>query len=163
MARGDKFAFLAKKWRVVDGEEHVHRRLVDRNTCQSLWIFHVCNSISDFKIIDTGYCTDITSCNGLNFEFTKTFKGMKFFDTHLFDGAVRCTKCNLLIFRDTSSSNTADGNTSHKVGVIQGSDLHLQGAFFNFWLWDVINNRVQKRYDGVGWVFPVRTHPVLFC
>jgi hypothetical protein len=63
-----KLAFFTEERRVVDREEHVHGRLIDRDPWNASGFSGSANSISDFEIFDAGYSANITCCNFRNFD-----------------------------------------------------------------------------------------------
>ena len=54
-----KLTFLAKEWRVIDGEKHTHGRFVNSNRWQCFWIFKVADSITNFEAFYTDDGTDV--------------------------------------------------------------------------------------------------------
>ena len=49
VARSYKLAFLAEEWRIVDGEQHTHRRLVNVDAGEFFGVFGVGNGIADVE------------------------------------------------------------------------------------------------------------------
>jgi len=85
---GHKLSFFTKEWRIVDGEEHAHRWLVNGNRWQRFRIFEVGEGVADFKLFNTVDCADITRYNTFNLAFSETFENVQFFDTTFHHAAI---------------------------------------------------------------------------
>ena len=60
---GDKLAFLAHHWAVIDSEDHVQRWLVNLDARHRHLILDVHQGVADFNIGNTFNCTQVTCAN----------------------------------------------------------------------------------------------------
>ena len=60
---GDKLAFLAHHWTVIDSEDHVQRWLVNLDARHRHLILDVHQGVADFNIGNTFNCTQVTCAN----------------------------------------------------------------------------------------------------
>src|SRR3546814_5624314 len=60
VARRNEFTLFTEERRVVDGKEHVHRRLVDMDDLQLLGVFKVGQGVTDVESFDSNDGADIT-------------------------------------------------------------------------------------------------------
>ena len=59
MAGGDELPFAPIEGRVVDGEEHAHRRLIDRDGLKRFGRSYIRERLTDLKAFDTDQRADI--------------------------------------------------------------------------------------------------------
>ena len=82
VAAGDKLALLAEERRVVDGEEHAHRRLVDLDGRQRLGVLVVADGVADLEqdvLVEVEqHSADLAGLDGvLGALFAQSFEGVK--------------------------------------------------------------------------------------
>ena len=80
VAGSNKLTFLTEERRVINGEEHTHRRFINGNRRQRFRIFVIADRISDFESFDTYQRTDVTGRHFLHLYTAHTFECMQFLD-----------------------------------------------------------------------------------
>src|SRR5690606_38726916 len=133
-----KLAFLAKKRRVVNGEEHVHGGLVNMDPFQWLGVFKVSDGITDFKILDAHNRTDIPGLNLDHLDLAQPFKYVQFFYSDLFKATVGFAEGHKTAFLQRPSVYPTDSYPADEVGIIQGCNLHLWSPLIDLGRWDVL-------------------------
>ena len=108
----DELAVLSKERRVVDGEEHAHRRLVDGDWRERFRIFKVCNGITNFKPFDSDNCTDITALHLIDICLSEALKDHKLLDFLLLHDVVSLAQADLLAGLEATSGYPSDCNSS---------------------------------------------------
>ena len=167
VAAGNILALFAEEWRVVDGEQHAHRGLVDLDRGQWLGILDIANSIADLEchvfIQIHQHGANLTSLDrGLDTFFAQTFESVKFL--YLADNllAIALHQADVLTRLKGSAMQTADSYTSEIRTVIQRRNHHLSIALVHFRSGDMLDNQVHKVSDILGGGVPILTHPALF-
>ena len=112
MAGSAELSFLSEERRVVDGEEHAHRRLVHSDWWQWFRVLEVGNGITDFKLLQTDYSTDVTRVNMVGLLVSHAFKGVEFLYFSAFLCSVTMTDGDVLPILQSSTVYTTDSNTS---------------------------------------------------
>ncbi len=98
MARGHELAFPAKEGGVVDGEEHVHRRLIDRDAWQRLWVLQVHQCVTYLKSLNAYHGAYLTGLHFLNRHAAKAFKYVQLLDFYFLDAAIALAQCHVGAF-----------------------------------------------------------------
>src|SRR5690606_9391089 len=98
VARRYEFTFFSEKRGVVDGKEHVHRRLIDVDNLQLLWTLKIGYGIADIESLDADHGTNIAGLHFLDLHAAKALKGMQFLYTRFHDFAIALDEGNRLIF-----------------------------------------------------------------
>src|SRR5688500_7418670 len=98
MARSNKFAFPAKERGVVNGKQHIHGWLINRDPGQSFGHFGIGNGITNVKTFDAGNSADFARRYTGYFYPAQAFKYLDIFDPHFSDRAVALTQANGFTF-----------------------------------------------------------------
>ena len=59
VTRGTELTFFSEERRVVNGEEHTHSWLINSDWWQWFWILKISNSITNLKLLQTNYGTNV--------------------------------------------------------------------------------------------------------
>ena len=66
MARGNVLPFPTEKWRIINGKQHAHRRLVDSDRFQRFRIFEITDRIADLKSVNPDQRTDLSALDRIH-------------------------------------------------------------------------------------------------
>ena len=66
MTGSHELALLAEERRVVDAEEHAHRRLIDGNRRKRFRIFEISRGVTYFEAVESDHGTDVTATDLLD-------------------------------------------------------------------------------------------------
>src|ERR1700682_1147095 len=75
LARSDEFSVLSGEWRVVDQKIHRDRRLLHRDTGQSLRMLEIGHSEADLDALQAGERDNLTGGSLWNFDAVQSFVG----------------------------------------------------------------------------------------
>ena len=142
MARSHKLTFLTKKRRIVDGEQHTHRRLVDGDGWQCFGVFDIGDGISNLKTFDAHQRTNFTGRNFFSFHFFETFEDIQTTNPALDKSTIFFAQIHKLAILEGAAIEATNGNPTNEAGVIQRSDQQLGVAFGDVWCRNVL-------YDGI--------------
>ena len=156
-----KLAFPTIERRIIDSEQHTHRRFVDGDRRQCLRILVVTNSITDLKPFDTDQSADISGGNFLHLHAAHTLKSMQFLYFWLNNASVTLYQRHIHTFSQSTAMYTAYGNTSGIRRIIQRSDQHLRSTFQPLGCRDIFQDAVKQRINIVGRLLPIRAHPIV--
>ena len=119
VARRNKLALLAEERRIVDGEEHAHRRLVDGDRRQRFGVLEVTDGIADFKSLDTHQCTDVARRYLGHLHATHTLECMQLLDFGLDDAAVALGQRHVHALAQRTTVHAAHGDTAGIGRIVQ--------------------------------------------
>ncbi len=162
MARSYLLTFFSKERTVVDRKQHVHCWFINADRWQWLRILCITKNVTNFKSFDSRYSTNISSLNFRNFHSLNSFEHVQFLDTMFFLGSVTFSNDNWHVFFQFSTVQTTDRDTSNIRREIQRCNQHLCISCWNWFRWEIVQNFIQKRCDGVSWRFPICRHPTIF-
>ena len=129
VAGGDELPFAPIEGRVVDGEEHAHRRLIDSDGLERFGRSYVRERLTDLKAFDTDQRTDVARGDAIYLRSAKTFKDIDLLDTHLCDRAIALAEGYFLPFSEGTAVYATYGDTADIGRVVQRGDKHLCWAF----------------------------------
>ena len=161
VARSTELTFLSEERRVVDGEEHTHCRLVNSDWWQWLWVLKISDSITNFKLLQTDYCTNIARVNSISLLMSHTLKGMQFLDSCAFLWTITVTNSNILSVLQCTTMYTTNGDTSCIAWIVQRSNQHLWCSFNLLRSRNSLNNKVKQILNIIRLFLPVLTHPAV--
>ena len=118
MTAGDKLSFLAEEGRVVDGEEHRHRRFVDSDRRQWVGLLEVADGIADLKLLQSYDGTDITTPHFRGLDMSHTFEGVQLLDTGLLHRSVTMRDGHVHSLLEHATVHTAHGDASRIAGIV---------------------------------------------
>ena len=119
VTRGDEFSIFSEERRVVDREQHVHRRLIHRNAWQCFRIFRIGDRISDIEILDTHHGAKITGMYFSYFFLTHPLEYIQFFHTATLGRTIGLHEGDRLIFFDHTATYFSYGNTSEERRIVE--------------------------------------------
>ena len=91
VARGDELPFTSIEGRVIDREEHAHRRLIDSDGLQSFGGSCIRHSLTNLEAFDTDQSADISRRDALYLRTSQTFEDVHLLDAHLCCRAITLT------------------------------------------------------------------------
>ena len=162
MPGGDEFAFLAEERRVVDGEDHAHRRLVNGDGRHGFRVFDIRDGIADFEAFQTNDGADFTGVDFFHFCFFKAIKHIEAAQAVLLYRPVLFAQGYHLPILQRAAVDAADGDTADIVGIVQRRHQHLEVAFLYGGGGHMLDDGVEQRGDILGAHFPVGAHPAIF-
>ena len=112
VARGDELPFAPIEGRVVDGEEHAHRGLIDSDGLERFGRSYVRERLTDLKAFDTDQRTDVARGDAIDLCAAKTFEDIDLLDTHLCDRAVALAEGYFLPFSEGATVYATYGDTA---------------------------------------------------
>ena len=123
---GDKLAFLAHHWTVIDSEDHVQRWLVNLDARHRHLILDIHQGVANFNVRNTFNRAQISCTNFRDFAAAQAFKAIHLHDLGLLHGAVRLTDCNLLAGLQDAVVDATDGNSTNVFAVDQAGHQRLK-------------------------------------
>ncbi len=162
MSGSHKLAILAEERGIVYGEEHAHRRFVDRDRREGLRILAVGDRVADLEAVDADHRTDVTALHSIHIGLSKTIKDHELLDLMLLDNVIPLAKADLLTGPKFASGKLADSNTSNIRGIFKGGHLKLRRSLNHFRGRDFRKDSIQERSDVRGRILPIVRHPTLF-
>ena len=112
MARSDILSLFPEERRVVDSEEHRHRRFVDGNRRQRFRILYITDSVTYLKLIQSDDSTDVTTVDTVGTDMTHTLESMEFLNLSLLHRAITVSDGHLHAVQHLTPMNTSHGDTS---------------------------------------------------
>ena len=129
VAGGDELPFAPIEGRIVDREEHAHRRLIDSDGLERFGRSYVRERLTDLKAFDTDQRTDVARGDAIDLCAAKTFEDIDLLDTHLCDRAITLAESYFLPFSEGTTVYATYGDTADIGRVVQRGDKHLCWAF----------------------------------
>ena len=163
MTRGYELAILAEEWRVVNREEHRHRRLVNGDRGQSFGVRKVADGVANLEALDTYKGANLATLNPLGLSLAEALEYHKLLNLGLVHRAITLSECYALSRSERATSNLAYGDTTHIGRILQRGDKHLHRAIDNLRLRNLVNDGVQKGCYRVGALRCHMRHPALLC
>ena len=112
VAGSTELSLFAEEGRVVDGEEHAHRRLIHGDGRQWLRIVEVGNGVADLEFLQTDYGTYVAGIYMVRFLVPHTLESVEFLDFRAFLCAVAVTDGDVLSVFQCAAVYTAYGDAS---------------------------------------------------
>ena len=163
VTRGDVLAFTSEEGRVVDGEQHTHRRLVNGNGVQSLGCFSVADGIAYLEVFQTDDGTDIAAAHALRASVRHALEGVQFLDFRLFLRAVPVNQRHRHTILECAPMDASHSDAPRVGRVVEAGDKHLRRTLQHRRRRDVLNNLVKQIGNICRWCTPISTHPSLLC
>ena len=91
VARGDELPFTSVEGRVINREEHAHRRLIDSDGLQSFGGSCIRHGLTNLEAFDTDQRTYISRRDALYLRTPQTFEDVHLLDAHLCCRAITLT------------------------------------------------------------------------
>ena len=161
MARGDEFAVLAEEGRVVDGEKHRHRRLINGDGGQGLGRRSVGYRFADLEALDADHGADVARCHSVHLLAPQALEDVDLLDLRPHHAAVAFAEDDVLPLTQFAPVDTPHGDTAYVFGIVERGDQHLRRPLERLRLGDVLDNGVEERVDVVRRLLPVVGHPAL--
>ena len=161
MARGAVFALSAEERRVVDGEEHTHRRLVNSDGGQRLGILKVGDGVANLEALQANHGADVATLHGLCALVADTLKGVQLLDLGLLLGAVAVADGDVHAVAQRAAVDTAHSDAACVVAIVERRDEHLGRTLKMLRRGNHFNNLVEQIVDVAGGSLPVLTHPAV--
>ncbi len=164
MAAGDELAFLAEEGRVVDGEQHAHRRFIHLELGQTLGVLGVGHGVADVEVLQAHQRHDLAAAHfRLDLLLAKAFEDHKFLDLAFGGAALILHQADLLTGLDGAPGHAAHGDTALERAVVQRGDAHLQRTGHLLRRGHVFQDHVQQVAHVLGRGLPVRAHPTVLA
>ena len=128
LARGQVLALAAGEGGAVDLEGHGHRGLVHRQGRQGLDPVRVAEGVGDVGGLDAGDGDDVPGLGQLDLIALQAQVAIDQADLGPAAAAVGLDHDHLLVGLDGATLNAAQGDGADEAAVVQGGDLHLEGA-----------------------------------
>ncbi len=112
VAAGDELSFLAEERRVVDGEQHAHRRLVDGYRRQRLRVLEVADGVTYFKLFKTYDGADVAAAYAFGAHMAHALEGVNLLDLGLLHAAVAVGYGNVHALGERAPVDSSHSNTS---------------------------------------------------
>ena len=161
MTRGNKLTLLTEERRVVDAEQHRHRRLVDGNRRQWLGILYVADGVANLELFESNDGTDIATVYLINARVSHTVEGMQLLNLRLLRRTVAMGNGDLHAVLQLATMYAAHGDTACIRTIVQRSDKHLGSTLNLLGSGNHLDNLIQQIGDiGSGFVV-VLTHPTI--
>ena len=131
LAGSDKFAVPSGEGAIVDGEGHLHGGGGDLDKFQRLHALGRTDGITDGDFTDAGHGDNVARLYLLNRHPLQAVVLVNGGGLKLFTYRVRVVviaDLDLLVLLDATPLNAADGNSAHKLIVVDGGDQHLEGG-----------------------------------
>ena len=128
LAGGNVLTLFAGEGRIVDGEGHFHRRIVDLNEGQGLHLAGIADGVADGNIRQTGKGNDVASLGALDGLTAVGLEVKQLGDAaaHMHIGVVPVAHLDGGADLDDAVLHTANAHTAHEVVVVDAGDQHLQ-------------------------------------
>ena len=163
MTGSDELALTSEERRVVDAEEHAHRRLIDLDRRKRLRIFPVSNGIADLETFDADNGADVPALNRIHLGLSKAVKNHQVLYFLFFLNVISLAESDVHACSEGTSGNPSDCNPSHVRRIFERRNQHLRSSFILFRSRNHLQNRIEKSSDVVCRLFPVIGHPSLLC
>ena len=145
-----KFAILSGKRAVVDIEYHRQGRFVDIDFRQCFRIFRVSNGFPDFKIWDADDAGNISHRRFVCFDPFQSFISI-YAANFCLTLAFTIGNDDLLVWAHTATDNTADGDFTYIVIIVQGRNHELERAInIAFRARAIFNNAFKERFQVIA-------------
>ena len=128
VARGDEFALFAEEGRVVDGEKHRHRGLVDGDGRQRLGIFHVANRVANLEFLKPDHGADVAAAHLFGAGVAHAVEGVQFLDFRFLERAVAMGNGHLLTVFQLAAMHAPHGNSPRVARIVEARNQHLRRA-----------------------------------
>ena len=162
VARGYILAVLAEEWRVVDREQHRHRRLVNSDRGQRLGVLIVANGVADLETLDTDQRADFAATDTLDLRLAQTLEYHQLLDLGLLHRlSVALCERNILSCTQFATCNLTYGNTTHVGRIFERCDQHLGRTLDHFGLGNLVDDCVEQRGNATRRLLPLVRHPAL--
>ena len=161
VARSHILTILTKEGRVVDGEQHRHRRLVDGDTRQRLGLGSIGNGVANLEILDTHEGANVARSYRLHLGTAHTLEHVELLDALFYGRAVFLAQRNLHALFQHAPVHTAHGDTAYIRRVVERGDKHLGSTLEILRFGDVFDNGIEQRRNVVGRFTPVGREPPL--
>ena len=125
MTRGHELTLLAEKRRIIDGEEHRHRRLINSDRLQGLRILQVAEGIANLKFFQSDDSTDVTAVDTIGAYMPHALEGMQLFDLRLLHRTVTMSDGQLHAVLELSAMHTSHGDATLIARIVERGDEHL--------------------------------------
>ena len=80
VARSDEFAVLAEEGRIVDREQHAHRRFVDGDRFERFGVLVIADRVADLEAFDAYQSADFAALHLVHLGFTQSLENHQVFD-----------------------------------------------------------------------------------
>ena len=161
VAGGDIFSVLPEERRIVDGEEHAHRRLVDGDRRQGLGIVVVGDGIANLESVDAHQGADVAATGFVDIGLAKAFEDHELLDLLLLDNVIALAEADVLSAAERTAGDAADCDTADVGGILKGTDEHLRSTLYHFGSRNDLEDGVEQRRDVGAGGLPVLGHPAL--
>ena len=163
MARGHELTVLTKEWRVVDGEYHRHRWLINGDGLQCLWCLDVANSVANLEAVDADERAYITRTHFVGFNVSHARESVQLFDFGLDHRAVFLGEHDVLTVAQCTAMHMSHSDTAHIWVVVETGDEHLWCTLQHLWFGDILDDGIHQCGQVFGWLFPIGGHPAVLC
>ena len=126
LAGSAELTLFTEERRVVDGEEHTHRRLVDSDWRQSLGVLEVSDGVTNLEVLQTDNSADVATVDMVATLVRDTLEGMQLLDLIFFKRSVAVANGDVHTILERTSVHTADSDTSCIRTIVERSDQHLR-------------------------------------
>ena len=163
VAAGAVLAFLAEEGRVVDGEEHGHRRLVDADGRQRFGVLEVAKRVAYLEAFQADNRTDVARTHFLRLLSAHTREGVELLYLRLFHLSATMGNGDVHALLQRATMHAAHRYATCIVAVVETRDEHLRRAFEYLGSGDVLEDAVEQIGDVCCRLLPVLGHPALLC
>ncbi len=162
MARSDVLAFATEERRIVDREEHAHRRFVDGDGFERFGILEIADRVADLEALDADQRANLAALDALHLGL-----GQPVEDHQVLDPGLDHRRAVALGQRDGhAGAKRSAGELSHRdpthIGrIFERGDEQLGRPLLHFGRRDVVDDGIQQRRDVARALFPYIGHPAL--
>ena len=161
VARGAEFSFLAEERRVVDGEEHRHRRLVDRDGGQGFGSLGIGDGVADFEVRQADDGADVAARHLLRGTVSHALERVQFLDFRLFARAVAVDDGHRHAAAQRAAVYASHGDAARIGRVVERGNEHLGRTLQLLGCRNHLQDLVEQVGDVRGRSLPVLAHPAL--
>ena len=151
LAGGDELALASGKGTVVDGEGHLHRGGGDLHKGQRLHAVRRADGVANGDVADTAQGDDVAGGGLGNGGLAKAVEFVHADGLGLLGGRIGIVIVahrDLLVLLQHAPLNAADGDTAHKLVVVDGGHQHLEGLVkVGLRCGDIVQNGVEQRLE----------------
>ena len=126
VARGQPLAFAAGERRIVHGEDHGQRGLVDQQRLERRGMFGIGDGLADLNSLDAGDGHDVAGGNRFGFVALEAAEIEELGDARGLQRAVQLGDAHQFAAMQRALEDAGDGDAAEIVAVVEIGHLHLQ-------------------------------------
>ena len=151
VARSDPLADTPGERRIINGEDHGQRGLINQQRVERSGIFGIGQSLADLDAFDAGNGDDVSGGNGFGFVAIEAAEGEELGDARSLKRAIELGDADLIAAMQCALEDARNGDAAKIVAVIEIGDLHLQSLLrIARWRGDAVQNGLEEEREIAG-------------